>query len=159
MKNYNNRGQYTDPIDLPYIQIPKDVYNQLFIEYSSIPETTRMLALWEYFKHYFTNSNYELLRGKDITAHMLTSMLDSRTYFVQNNARWQAYDRGYGQDYDTDTLIELKQKEAKEKKKERNKKDYQKRKGISQIEQIRDGEETLEIMKSFLDNDRDNNEM
>ena len=117
MKNYNNRGKYTEPIDLPYIQIPKDVFNQLFIDYQSIPESTRMLALWEYFKHYFTNCDYELLKGKDSMAHLLCSSLDSRTYFVQNNARWQAYDRGYGQEkahYRKNKMQQVKQHSASE---------------------------------------------
>ena len=151
MKNYNNRGKYTEPIDLPYIQIPKDVFNQLFIDYQSIPESTRMLALWEYFKHYFTNCDYELLKGKDSMAHLLCSSLDSRTYFVQNNARWQAYDRGYGQEYDTDTLIEMKAQEAKEKKKQRNKAHYRKNK-MQQVKQ-HSASEIEGMMQDFIQDD------
>lgn len=126
----NGRGEFTDPIELHYAQIPHEVWHMLFIELRDIDEITRMRALWYYINNYFTNSGYSSLEVKSPSAHAFCKMLDRISYISQNNARWACFDDIYRGDinktYD-EALADW--KEAKRaKKKELNKKYYLKRK-------------------------------
>lgn len=133
-KNGNNgyakgRGKFENPIELKYIQIPRDVLQDLFINFSSLPENSRMLALWHFCYHYLTNQGFDSLKLKDMQAYLLCLMMNEKTFVAQNNARWKCWDEFYRQeDIDFDLAMERYQREKKEKKAERNKNDYNKRK-------------------------------
>jgi len=128
--NSKGRGKYLDEITIPYIQIPFDIFNELYVTYSNVPEQSRLLALDAYVYKYFTNDRdrIERLRAIDMMAYMIADNFDQRTFQVQNNARWKAYDSGYGQGIDTNEVLQNKAQERKDKKKELNKKAYQKKK-------------------------------
>ena len=128
--NSKGRGKYLDEITIPYIQIPFDIFNELYVTYSNVPEQSRLLALDAFVYKYFTNDRdkIERLRAVDMIAYMIADNFDQRTFQVQNNARWKAYDSGYGQGKDTMEVLQDKAQERKDKKRELNKKAYQKKK-------------------------------
>lgn len=145
------RGQYNEPIELKYIQIPHAIYHKLMIDYSFVPEHIRQLALWHFIKHYFTNEGYEALKVIDSQAYMICSALDAETRIVQNNARWKCFDEFYKgrNDIDFETAMDMELKDKRENKRERNRLDYLRRKQLMT-------EEILEKKKieeeSFLNN-------
>lgn len=128
--NSKGRGKYLDEITIPYIQIPFDIFNELYVTYSNVPEQSRLLALDAFVYKYFTNDRdkIERLRAVDMMAYMIADNFDQRTFQVQNNARWKAHDSGYGQGKDTIEVLQDKAQERKDKKRELNKKAYQKKK-------------------------------
>lgn len=132
MKNYNNRGKYTEPIDLPYIQIPRHLLEMVYSTPNGLSLQDKMIALWLFTYAYWQNKDLDSIMPNVRTdapmAFMFAQLLYERISATMNNARWAAYDKGYGQDLTTDEVIEVKRKEAKEKKKQRNKKNYQKNK-------------------------------
>lgn len=123
------RGVFEDPIELKYVQIPRDVIVKLFIELSKIPEKSRFMALGYFCWHYLTNQGFEALKDKDIQAYILCEMMNQKTFVVQNNSRWKLFDEFYkGELTDFDAAMERHRQETKEKKRERNRLDYQRRK-------------------------------
>jgi hypothetical protein len=151
------RGKFDKNIELKYIQLPHEVYEIIFRDYSNLPEQSRMLALWHFTYHFFTNSGYETLKLKDMNAYMLCTILDSKLGQLQNIARWRCFDEFYKgeEDIDYEMALELYNKEKKEKKKELNKKDYQRRKNIDSktFEELKAAreKEVNEIIKRHLE--------
>lgn len=126
----NDRGIFENSIELKYIQLPHEVYEVIFRDFNTMPEGSRMLALWHFIYHFYTNSGYESLKMKDMNAYLLCNILDSKLGQLQNVARWRCFDEFYRgrDDLDYEAALELNKKDKAEKRKERNKRDYQKRK-------------------------------
>lgn len=152
MKNYKSKGMFDSPITLPYIQIPYAVYKMLFIDCSGLTKEARMLALSAYVEKYFTNNNniIEELKNDDMAAYLIATTIDSRTYQVQNNARWQAAERGYGDGRDVDEVLAEKEKIRKEKKAELNKQAYQRRKQQEKINKFLTDKEAADNLEQFI---------
>ena len=152
MKNYKANGKFEDPIDLPYIQIPYAVYKMLFIDCVGLTKKARTLALDAYIHKYFTNdpSAIEELKDIDMAAYFVAIAIDSRTFQVQNNARWQALERGYGEGRDVEDVLVEKEKLRKEKKSELNKRAYQRRKQQNKINKFLTDQEAAENLEQFI---------
>ena len=155
------RGKFNKAIELKYIQLPHEVYEIIFRDFNTMDENSRMLALWHFTYHFFTNSGYESLKLKNMNAYMLCTILDSKLGQLQNIARWRCFDEFYKgrDDIDYDMALEEYNRSKKEKRKERNKKDYQKRKSFEEIQKARETEvdkiikEHLEKYKEIKEND------
>lgn len=147
------RGKFKDPIELKYIQIPHSVFQSLYVDFASFPEATRMLALYHYVYHYFTNMGYESLKLKDMQAYVICKALDASTEIVQNNARWKCHDEFYkGRlDLDYEAARDLEQEEQQQKRKDRNHKYYLGKKDREAL--LREEKEKQDtIIKELIDN-------
>ena len=146
------RGKFENPIELKYVQIPRDILQSLFVGYAAMPEQSRMLALWHFCYHYLTNQGYESLKVKDLNAYLLCEMMNEKTFVIQNNSRWKMWDEFYKQeDVDFDIAMDRYKQETREKKRELDRKNYQKRKSYEQLKLERE-EEVNKILSEHLNN-------
>ena len=150
------RGKYNESIELKYIQLPHELFEIIYRDFNTISEHSRMLALWHFIFHFFTNSGFESLKGKDMQAYMLCEILDSKLGQLQNIARWRCFDEFYKgrNDIDYEMALEENIKEKKEKKKELNKKNYQRKKSFEQQKAERE-KEVEQILKEHLNNNKE----
>lgn len=149
------RGRYRNPIDLKYIQLPRKIYEILFLQYSYIPESVRGIALIRFINHFFTNCGYESLKVQDSQAYMLCNIMDEATQLTQNNSRWRCFDEFYKgrDDIDYEMAWDLHLEEQKQKKKELNKKNYRERKQreMPAPNPEKEREETLEYLRQLAE--------
>lgn len=127
--NSKGRGQFTEPLEIKYIQIPHEVYEYLFEDLDGEDIGKRKDALWAYVYHYFTNLGYDNLKLTNKTAFPVCKAIDRMTYNAQNNARWKCYDEFYKGDISKrySEAHEEYLQDVKEKRKERNRRYYVKR--------------------------------
>lgn len=150
-----DRGKFEKDIELTYVQLPHTVFEIIYRDFNTIPENSRMLALWYFIHHFYTNSGYESLKLKDTQAYLICGMLDAKLGQLQNIARWRCFDNFYKgrDDIDFEMALDIANQEKKDKKKERNKQDYQKRKanGKSFEERLKESRETEKNnLKEFI---------
>ena len=154
-KGAEGRGVFEDPIEIQYVQIPRDILNMFFIDYQhSIPEASRKSALWHYIYNFLTNRGMEALKRDDTQGYMLAEMINQKTFILQNNARWINWDDFYLQeDIDFDEAMDRKKKRDKDKKKKQNKNNYAKRKAQKTVEQMlqEDKERQRTRLREFAD--------
>lgn len=126
------RGIYKGFLLIKYIQLPYRVYQILNFKYQTVPKEERMIALWYFVDHYFTNNGFEEIKDSHPMAYMICDILNEGTFSIQNNARWRCFDEFYNGDssIDYETAEERYEQRVKESKKESNRKYYLKRKQI-----------------------------
>lgn len=153
-KNYSKgRGKFEDPIELKYVQISRESLNELFRCLNSIPENSRMLALWHFVYNFLTNEGFESLRLKDAAAYILCSQMNEKHFVVQNEARWNMWDNFYKHENITfEEAFERERQRAKANKSEQNKRAYQERKKRDIVKEQQEIQDALknELLKKFF---------
>lgn len=145
-KDYSKgRGEYTEFIELKYIQIPHEIYEYLVVDMQHEDIEKRKDALWAYFIHYFTNSGYANLKMLNQPAYNVCKAIDKMSFIAQNRARWTCFEEFYEGNTDIDYYVaaENQAKKKKEKKKQSNKEQYEKRKLEAQMPKYLSGEEEM----------------
>jgi len=152
-KNYSKgRGKFEDPIELKYIQISRESLNDLFRGLNSIPENSRMLALWYFAYNFLTNEGFESLRLRDTAAYILCSQMNEKHFVVQNEARWNVWDNFYKHENITfEEAFERERQKEKANKSAQNKRDYLKRKKRDIVKEQQEIQDALkdELLRKF----------